>query len=320
VHEERVEKLLMGKFILKTTGAVCLLIILFCLPLLLPATPYTAKSYLFAEKQKDALLLNEEPPRMIFVGGSNVMVGLNSRMVKDSLNINPINTSIGIELGLKYMLDNTSQFIREGDIVVVIPEYQHFFRDYDYGSEDLLRMVWDVDKSKIRLLSKNQIKNCFPFIFYLSLSKLNILEYLNVKKMNIYNVHSINEYGDNVAHWNMERRPFYPARMIDTALYNPKVMEGLKNFEEKVRQRGAVLFVSYPSFQDLSFDNSPDAISMIEEEYKKNGFTILGDPYRYRFDDSLMFDSPSHLNKEGTDIRTQLLIEDLKTIMTEKVL
>jgi hypothetical protein len=305
--------------ILKIIIFICFTIAVFCLPLLLPATPYTAKSYLFAEKQKDALLLNEEPPRMIFVGGSGAAYGLNSKMIKDQLNINPINTALAGRLGLKYALDNTSQYVKKGDIVVVIPEYTSFFYDYESGSEDLLRMVWDVDKSKIRLLSKNQIKNCFPFIFKLSLSKLNILEYFDIKKTGSYNVYSFNEYGDYIGHWDLERFPFSPVGIDNLERYDPAAMEGLKKFEEGVSQKGAFFYIAFPACQDLSFDISLDAISMIEEEYKKNGFTILGDPYRYRFDDSLFFDAPYHLNKTGLDIRTQMFIEDLKTIIADKV-
>jgi len=34
--------------------------------------------------------------------------------------------------------------------------------------------------------------------------------------------------------------------------------------------------------------------------------------------DSLLFDSPWHLNKQGVDLRTRLLIEDLKTTLKKK--
>ena len=42
------------------------------------------------------------------------------------------------------------------------------------------------------------------------------------------------------------------------------------------------------------------------------GFELLGYPERYRMNDSLMFDTTYHLSKKGVDLRTQLLIEDIK--------
>jgi len=55
-------------------------------------------------------------------------------------------------------------------------------------------------------------------------------------------------------------------------------MEGLKRFEEKLHQKGATFYVSYPSYEDIAFDVSIEAINKVEEEYIKHGFAILGTP------------------------------------------
>jgi hypothetical protein len=210
------------------------------------------------------------------------------------------------------MFDNTNQYIKKGDIIVVVPEYQQFYRDFDYGSKELLRIVWDVNKSKIKLLNLRQIINCTPFVLKFAFSKLNIIEYIDEREHIIYGVNSFNQYGDVYTHWDLENQKFKTDNTIDIKSYNPKVMESIKRFEETVNQKGAVLYLSYPSYQGSSFDKSTEAINKVEEEYVKYGFTILGDSYRYRMADSLMFNSTYHLNKAGVDYRTQLLIEDLK--------
>ncbi len=114
----------------------------------LPTTPRVSKSFLFAGLQKDSLLQYTPSPRIIFIGGSNLSLGLNSQMVKDSLRLNPINTGLTFELGLKYMLENTLQYIQPNDIVVLIPEYSLYYSDYDDASEMLLRMVLDANPPK----------------------------------------------------------------------------------------------------------------------------------------------------------------------------
>jgi hypothetical protein len=215
-------------------------------------------------------------------------------------------------LGLKYMLDNTYQYIKKGDIIVIAPEYPHFYGNFYFGSEELLRTVWDVNKSKIKFLNLRQAINCAPFFFKFVISKLNIIEYIDVRESDVYGINSFNQYGDVYTHWDLENRKFLVTNMIDIKSYNPKAMEGIKNFEEMTNQKGAVLYLSYPSYQDSSFDKSIEAINNVKEEYIKYGFTILGDPYRYRMADSLMFNTAYHLNKAGTDYRTLLLIEDLK--------
>ena len=69
----------------------------------------------------DVRLRNAASPRLILVGGSNLSLGINSQMLKDSLALNPINTGISVGIGLCYMLDNTLKHVRKNDIVVVHP-------------------------------------------------------------------------------------------------------------------------------------------------------------------------------------------------------
>jgi hypothetical protein len=303
----------MRKFILGTIGFVLPLLFLFTLGLFLPPTPKASQSLIFAEPQKNSLLVQIESPRIIFVGGSNLSFGLNSQMIHDSLNLNPINTSIQASLGLKYMMDNTVQYIQKGDIVVLVPEYQQFFSEYYLGSsEELLRTIADVNSANYKLLSLKQRFNLLAFIPHFSLSKLNPTEYFNVKEDadGIYSVHSFNQYGDAYKHWKLEKVKF-PPFSLNTG-FNPKVIQGIKQFQSDLSAKDATLFVSYPCFQDISFFKSMQAIKEIETQYIKNGFTILGTPERYMMPDSLMFNTAYHLNKKGVDYRTELLIEDLK--------
>ena len=72
-------------------------------------------------------------------------------MIKDSLNLNPIDTGIHGNIGLIYMMDNTLPYIKSGDIVVVSPEYQEFYGTVAYGKEELLRTIIDISPSVERL-------------------------------------------------------------------------------------------------------------------------------------------------------------------------
>ena len=50
------------------------------------------------------------------------------------------------------MLENTIQYVKEGDIVILILEYEHFYRDYNYVSEELLRTIFDVKSFKNQII------------------------------------------------------------------------------------------------------------------------------------------------------------------------
>ena len=301
----------MRQFIIKTIWVIAPLLIVSISGVLMPTTPRASKSLLMASIYKDSLLQSTMSPRIIFVGGSNISFGLNSEMIEDSLNICTINTGIHAGIGLKYMMDNTLQYVEKGDIVVLIPEYIHFYKDYYCGSEELFRTVFDVNSSKSSLLNIYQILNIVSLLPKYALSKLKLTEYLNVKESDIYSVNSFNRYGDAHAHWGKARQEFRPSGKINTQ-YNPEVISKIKEFQSAIYKKGAFLLISYPGFQDISYRNNISEINKVEQEIKIEGFKILGTPERYMIPDSMMFNTPYHLNKNGVDYRTNLFIADFK--------
>src|SRR5688572_5311242 len=80
----------------------------------MPPTPRAATAHLFSSIDKDLLLKNAQPPRIILVGGSNLSMSLNSQLLKDSLGLNPVNTGLSASIGLLYMLDHTLRYVKAG--------------------------------------------------------------------------------------------------------------------------------------------------------------------------------------------------------------
>jgi hypothetical protein len=277
--------------------------------LILPPTPRASKSLVFASLQKDSLLQNTKKPRIIFIGGSNLSFGLNSQMVKDSLHINPINTGLQGSLGLIYMMNNAIQYVREGDIIILVPEYQQFYGETALGGEVLLRTIFDVNRTKRSLLNIEQQITLIRYIPKYSLSKFDLTAYFNFRYDSVYGVNSFNEFGDTYTHWDLERQKVTPFGRLQ-GKFNHSLMQKIIDFRSKVENRNAVLFFSYPGYQDKSYNNSIKENKRIECELKKNDFKILGFPERYMLPDSMMFNTPYHLSKAGVDYRTSLFIED----------
>lgn len=301
----------MKKFISKLIlFSLTFIVFILALGLGLPATPRVSKSLLFAKIKKDSLLKNSLSPRIIFIGGSNLSFGLNSQIIKDSLGLNPINTAIHASIGLQHMMNNTIQYVNEGDIIVIAPEYQQFFGRFVYGGEELLRTIAEVKYAPLKI---NQIKNIYKFFPKLAFSKINPFNYIFVRESDVYSVNSFNEYGDQDAHWGLEQKKIVPTLGIDYD-YNPNTLKLIDDFRIRLNKKNASLYITYPSFQASSFDNNIKQIKKVQNELINSGFELLGYPKRYRMNDSLMFDTTYHLSKEGADLRTQLLIEDIKNI------
>ncbi|MDR1581678.1 MAG: hypothetical protein LBS55_00185 [Prevotellaceae bacterium] len=304
----------MNKFLIKTTIFTLLLTLILSAGLFLPATPRELRSSLFAIIQKDSLLINVNSPRMILIGGSNVRMGFDCQMIKDSLNVNPINMGLTLDTGIKYLFDRVIQRMKKGDIVIAPLEYHHFTRKYNYVSQVLLRIVMDVDKEYRQFLDVQQIINLFPYIPKYVASKLNPLSYFKLAA-DSFDINSFNQYGDMCGHWNMKKRNFFPYRRIDD--FEQQVIEKIKEAERRIEKKGGRLYITYPSYLDESFYESEDIIDVIRCELEKN-FKVLGTPERYMMPDSLMFDTSYHLNKKGVDIRTARLIEDIKKVMSDE--
>jgi len=299
----------MKRFVIKCAVFAMLLVVAYFLAMLLPPTPQSSILYHFSALQKDSLLAHTSAPRLIFVGGSNLSLGLNSPMLKDSLHLNPVNTGVNAAIGIKYMLENTLKYVRKGDIVVFIPEYNHFYTQWDYSSTELFRTLFEVQRDFSKFNTQH-LRYSGKYV----LSKFDITEYLCPKENQIYGRQAFNEYGDVDAHWtwknlhkNVPRDDTY-----DISGYNPDVMNNVKLLANEYLAKGCLFYFSWPCYQHSSFELKSREIALVEQKYQENGFHILGTPARYAIPDSLMFDTPYHLVKEGIDLRTRLLIEDLK--------
>ena len=144
----------MKKFLKRIIVFFILFGLVFLVGIFLPVTPGAKKNMLAYKIQKDSLLTNVKSPRIIFVGGSNLVFGLNSQIVKDSLKMNPINAGLAASIGLIYMMDDVLPYIRPGDVVVLAPEYQNYFGSFAWGGNDLFRLLMDVQRQGFKIEKK----------------------------------------------------------------------------------------------------------------------------------------------------------------------
>lgn len=285
---------------------------------LIPPSEIFQKNLLYAQIDKNDLLKKIPNPRIILLGGSNLSLGLDSERIMDSLKINVINTGVEYALGIKYMLRATSSYIKEGDIIIISPEYQHFFGDFANGETELLYTVIDVLPQTSKYLDLYQCYKLIPFMPTYIRSKFKGLfeKTENDTTIGVYDRKSFNTFGDATIHWEMDKKEVAPFSIKGNI--NNDVFFELNNFRKIVNAKKAILFITFPCFQDLSFANSSIKIKEVELKLKKNGFNLLSNPERYIFPDSLTFDTPYHLIKKGVDLRTSLLIQDIKKVVNMK--
>lgn len=309
----------MKKFIhnlLLFTGIIFLIMVI---GIFMPPTPRSKTSLLFAKLDKDSLLSSVQNPRMILIGGSNLSFGINSQMIKDSLNVNPINTGIQASLGLQYMLQTSLPFIRKGDIVIVSPEYNNFFGKAAYGSEVLCRIFFDVQLpnnrngffEQFKSLSLMQLVNISTYIPKYVVSKFSPFEYFGFKKDLVYSRDSFNKFGDVYKHFGLPTEAYAYLEPI-TDQFNQDIIQDLKKFEKNIEAKGAKMFITFSGIEKSSFNNNIRQIKMVTDTILKNNFIVLGKSEMFIFNKNETFNGFCHLNKEGMDKRTAILINQYK--------
>ena len=301
----------MRKFIVKIVIFFVVFGLIFLLGMLLPATPASKNNMIKYKAQKDSLLTNVASPRIVFVGGSNLVFGLDSEKVKSELGLNPINAALAINFGLVYMMDDIIPRLKEGDIVVLAPEYQHYFGKQAYGGNDLLRLLLDVQPSGFSYIRKEHIPNLIKGIPVYFQSKFRYSQYFYEKEKDVYGRHIFNEYGDSNFHWNLESREFPEVHPI-RGKFNNKLINEIKEFNKIIETLGGTLFVTYPGCDKHSLEIIKNQVDQVKTALEASGLQILGDPDRYSMESDMMFDQIYHLSKKGVDRRTNLLIEDLQ--------
>jgi hypothetical protein len=291
------------------------LILLVTSGLFLPATPREKKSLIFSSNFKDSLLQFTNKPRIIILGGSNASFGINSQLLKDSLKLNPINIGITANIGLKYILENSLQYIKKGDLVLLSIDYNLYYLNYEYVSDDLLRLVYDASPNKTKFISFNQFKKLLEFhIPKFSFSKFAVSEYLNIaeKESDVYGSKSYNKYGDAVAHWRKVNPGYKPITLSGKIKY--ETLNKIEEFKNKIKLLGATAIITYPGIDSISFVNSKDKIKEIDKVLKLKKFDVLDNYNDCIIDPKMIYDHPLHLNKKGSFNNTLRIIRNIKTI------
>lgn len=301
----------MKLFLYRISTVVILTLILLVSLIFIPFNPRQRDSLYFSVLDKNLLLQKTNGPRIIFIGGSNLSFGLNSQVIKDSLQLNPVNTAIHAHIGMAYMLDLVSKHIKKGDVIVIAPEFNQFYDDFSYGGEELLITATCDNPLNILKLKTIQLRNIIKFTPGL-ISKLNIFDYLFYKqaKFDIYSRNAFNIYGDATNHWNSKNLTVPPSNYFGSNL-NRNVRNDFIKFNTIVKAKGATCLFTFPCIQGKTYDNCINQVKEVESEMQMTGIPIISKSETYKFSDSLIYNSVYHLNYIGVQRRTFLLLKDL---------
>ena len=312
----------MKTFLLNIFLLTCVTILVLGLSLFFIPDKASQYSILGALPDKHALLKKIHVEKIIILGGSNVSFGMNSKKLEERFKKPVVNMGIHAGLGLEYIVNDIKPYIKKGDQIVLMPEYEHFYTDDFYGEMELVSMVFDIEPNSKQLLTKQQWIHLLQYIPTYSAKKIKnyIPSLLNnkTKLVDIYHRNSFNEYGDAYIHWELPNQTYSSATINNgNECINADIIPFLKEFKLFVKKQGATLYLFPPVIEQTSFNHQKIIITKIAEELKNNDIAFVSEPKNYCYPKNLFFNSYYHLNKIGVDKRTQQVIDDLSHLKIE---
>ena len=268
---------------------------------------------------KHRLLKQQQSPRLIFVGGSAFAFGNNSGYIAQQLGgkYHPINMGLHAGLGMQYMLNEVKDDLRPGDVVVMSMEYENFI-DFPSGPKDVADVL-EPHWQNMQYLPLNYIPPLLDkgLIFGGGILRRSLQTMTgNMDRKPYYQRSSFNEFGDAVAHYPLASFTEKVKEDSKTFEFQPqsiqRAVQYMNDFNTIAKAKGVKVYFAYPPLVDRLLIESKPEIQKIETALQSSlTFPILDRPEDVGYPDSYYFDTRYHLNKVGTDARSQHLAERL---------
>lgn len=275
-------------------------------------------AYIAAAQDKQARLESLGSPKVVLLGGSSTAFGFDSKKIQEALGMPVVNMGIQASLGVNYLLDESVDSIGKGDLVVVSLEYPLYYSRgeaaltiyqlLEQRPSDFSKFTYDYPMVKTlldggHLYVRHVLRSVVADLFPARRSEVGLRRDWH------------DETGDVVKHRQLPPRPFSPERP-GYFVIDEQVIERLAALSELCDQRGARLFVFHPAVA-LAEESVDQAIYQpIYDSIKESTNVVqLNEPKEMAYDRKLFFDSSYHVNAEGLEKRTSLLIQRLKAAL-----
>lgn len=277
-------------------------------------------TYLYESSTKLDMLRTTKQPRVIFVGGSNLAFGLNSKAISDSIHKNVINNALHAGLGLKFIIDDIDGYLLKGDSVVICPEYSHFFGEVAYGDPLTSPILADYRHDMLSKCNMNQLKPIIKGAPKVLISRMGVVKKWLKKvilgdkeqKKYEYRKSGFNEYGDEISHYSLKSdHPKIGASKI-TGDFNEEFYQYFLSVIRGWESRGIRVIIMPPVIYDKQYNLCMDQIDYLSKRLRADGFPFHAETSLFAYPDTLMFNTSYHINKKGVDKRTEDVIKALR--------
>ncbi len=280
--------------------------------------PVKSQNYLAAINNKILSLDTIPSPRIIFIGGSNVCFGIDSKRISDSIGLPVIDTGLHASIGLKMQLDLVELKMRPADILVIMPEIQQFYGGLNGESPTLSSIITLLDpkintSEILKTINFHQLANIIsglPDAIYHQYRSITVSD-------SIYNANGFNQYGDQQTHWNDSSQ--YKTHKISSSLvpiskaFDSSSITYLSDKINSLCSKGGKVILFPPTMIQSYYQLNEDKLHNVYQKLSDKGIYFDIKPDAHVMPDEYAYDTMYHLNKLGVDSLSGLLIREVKT-------
>lgn len=271
-------------------------------------------SYASVIQTKFRVLCDTDEPKIIMVAGSSSAFGLNEAMLEESTGYKVVNLGLHAGFGQGFYSELVKANLNSGDIVLLGYEPGWNHRSFDTIGVDLVMAGIDDNIEMYRYMKLNWFPQILGNIFSFAYKKNNFeaaTGFWSSESFDSENGHMI-VWRDEVADYNENNSETMGIIQQKNGEIDQACVDYLIDYKEYIEKKGAsVYFVQSPMLENAIWDIGP-FVQIKENVETKIGIRYISNPEDYLFPAKYMTSDPNHPNSYGEELRTKLLIEDLK--------
>lgn len=282
---------------------------------------YHSDNYLLANIDKERYLREAPGKRAIFVGGSGVAFSLDNDVIRPRLarlGYEPVNMGIFVGLGLPYMLNQTADGVREGDLVVLILEHEVFIKEDQFEGEANWASYVPANPRDFAYLRPRHYREFFRRQKPLDVAASYVREAVKPSPLgSIYARHRF-DYSGSL----MKERPASYFKDPSMNVWQERddvyqwALAAVREFVSTCEGRGARVVMMMPAYPDFMLAANRELILDNEKRLAQD----LNIPILLGVEESLLpqsdfYDTQYHLTNAGVDLRSDLVSRKLEAYL-----
>lgn len=292
------------------------LITVFCFVIVMPQYLLNYQASLIDKNER---LCSIDEAKIVLVGNSNWAFGVDSQKLEEAMGMPVVNMGMHGGIGNPFNEQAAVQNIHEGDIVII--SYSNF------ADGDIIKnpeLAWITIENHPALWKYIRPKDWPDMI---KAYPTYLKDCLDLWSQGIGNMDSgteysrlqFNEYGDNI----YDRPALVVSDEELAEAHIPEIgdetIDRLNKLNQTLREKGATLLVTpYPTPVTAYTPPAEEYVAFSDQIEERLDFPLIGRYEDYRMDKNLFYNTYLHLNNEGKQLRTQMLIGDLQEYLSSK--